>query len=88
MNLRMFKNLIYSNTIIEQKGDENIINSSIIKIHSVTILLQQILAVLSNSIILIFIVVFLLNILQNFIIITLMIFVIIYLIVINIFKKF
>ena len=87
MNLRMFKNLIYSNTIIEQKGDENIINSSIIKMHSVTILLQQILAVLSNSIILIFIVVFLLNILQNFIIITLMIFVIIYLIVMNIFKK-
>ena len=61
MNLRMFKNLIYSNTIIEQKGDENIINSSIIKMHSVTILLQinSCKISLSNSIILIFIVVFL-----------------------------
>ena len=87
MNLRMFKNLIYSNSIMEQKSDENIINSSIIKMHSVTVLIQQILSILSNSIILIFIFTFLLNILQSFIIISLIIFGIIYFILINIFKK-
>ena len=87
MNLRMFKNLIYTNSIMEQKSDENIINSSIIKMQSVTTLIQQILSIISNSIILIFIVAFLLNILQNFIIISLVIFSIIYFILINIFKK-
>ena len=50
MNLRMFKNLIYSNSIMEQKSDENIINSSIIKMQSVTVLIQQFLSILSNSI--------------------------------------
>ena len=42
MNLRMFQNLIYSETTHQQKSDENMINSSIIKMHSVTVLIQQI----------------------------------------------
>jgi len=87
MNLRMFGNLIHSDSILEQKSDENIVNSSIIKMHSVTVLIQQILSILSNFLILLFITIFLINILENFIILAIIVFGIIYFILINIFKK-
>ncbi len=87
MNLRMFQNLIYSETTHQQKSDENMINSSIIKMHSVTVLIQQILSVISNLIILFFIIVLLLNILGEYLVGAILFFGFIYFIIFNFFKK-
>ena len=64
LNLRMFKKVIFSKTITDLKSDENDMNSSIIKMHSLTVSLQQILSIVSNLIILFFIIVFLITVVE------------------------
>mgnify|MGYP000096528680 CR=1 FL=1 len=87
LNLRMFKKVIFSKTITDLKSDENDMNSSIIKMHSLTVSLQQILSIVSNLIILFFIIVFLITVVENNFIIGLSIIATIYFCLIKITKK-
>ena len=89
LNLRMFKKVIFSKTITDLKSDENDMNSSIIKMHSLTVSLQQILSIVSNLIILFFIIVFLITVVENNFIIGLSIIATIYfcLIKINMYER-
>ena len=87
MNFRLFRGVLFSDTILEQKNDENNINSSIIKMHSVTIILQQILSVTANAIILLFIFLLLLNILDSYLIFSFLGLALIYILTAKIFKK-
>ena len=87
MNFRLFKSVLFSDTILEQKNDENNINSSIIKMHSITIILQQILSVVANTLILLFIFLLMLNILDSYLIFSLLGLALIYILIAKIFKK-
>jgi len=87
LNLRLFKSVLFSDTILEQKNDENNINSSIIKMHSITVILLQILSVVANIFILFFIFLLLLNILDSFLIFSLLVLALIYILIAKIFKK-
>ena len=87
LNIKMFKNLIFANTILDQKNDENNLNSSIIKMHSVMVLLQQFLTIISNSTILFFIILLLFNILNAYIVLAITLFGLFYFLITRIFKN-
>lgn len=87
LNIKMFKNLIFANTILDQKNDENNLNSSIIKMHSVMVLLQQFLTIIANSTILFFIILLLFNILNAYIVLAITLFGLFYFIITTIFKN-
>ena len=87
MNFRLFKSVLFSDTILEQKNDENNINSSIIKMHSITVILQQILSVVANTLILLFIFLLMLNILDSYLIFSLLGLALFYILIAKIFKK-
>tara|TARA_B100001057_G_scaffold111913_1_gene110010 strand:- start:1143 stop:2879 length:1737 start_codon:yes stop_codon:yes gene_type:complete len=87
LNLKMFKNLIFANTILNQKNDENNLNSSIIKMHSVMVLLQQFLSIVSNATILFFIILLLLNILNIYVMFVIALFGSLYFIITKFFRN-
>ena len=87
LNINLIKNLIFANTILDQKNDENNLNSSIIKMHSITILIQQFLSIISGSTILFFIILLLFNILNAYILLAIALFGLFYLVITIVFKN-
>jgi ABC-type bacteriocin/lantibiotic exporter with double-glycine peptidase domain len=87
LNLRMFQKVVFSKTITDLKSDENDINSSILKMHSLTVSLQQILSIISNFFILFFIIIFLIIVVENNFIIGLFALVVFYFFVTKITKR-
>ena len=58
MNSLVFAQIVNSEYLTDNNNDENNVNSSILQVHSVTVFLEQFLSIISNSIILLFILFF------------------------------
>ena len=58
MNSLVFTQIVNSEYLTDNNNDENNVNSSILQVHSVTVFLEQFLSIISNSIILLFILFF------------------------------
>lgn len=86
-NLKIFKSLIHAKTILDQKVDENILNSAILKVQSVTILIRNLLSIACDIVVIFFILILLFNILDIYIIFSLIILGLIYFILSKSFKN-
>ena len=86
-NLKIFKNLIHTETILDQKTDESVLNSAMIKIQSITVLVRQLLSIVCDIVVIFFILILLFNILDIYIIFSLIILGLIYFILSKSFKN-
>lgn len=87
MNAQMFKSFLFANQTKGESIDENRINSSILKMHSVTVLFTQILGMFSSIIILFAILLLLINIVQFDILAAILFVFFFYLVLIKVLKK-
>jgi len=86
-NLKIFKSLIHAKTILDQKTDESVLNSAIIKVQSVTLLVRNLLSIVCDVVVIFFILILLFSILDIYIIFSLIILGLIYFILSKIFKN-